>query len=360
MRRGSGAALAGRRILITGIAGSVARALAAVLEDDPQVEHLAGVDLVDPPPDLKRTEFFRADLRGPLIARVLRSTRADTIVHLARFSAPRRAGGRGRMKELNVIGTMQLMGAAQKDPDVQRVIVRSSTAVYGSHPDDPALIREESELGSHGAAHGYSKDAIEVERYARSFGRRRPDVSLTILRFANFIGPTVSTPLTAYLSLPVVPTVLGFDPRLQLCHEQDAVEVLRRAVLGEHPGTFNVAGPGVMYLSQAIRRAGRPVLPVIEPLVQGTASLLRQSGRVDFSPEQLAFLRYGRVGDITRLRQDFGYEPRFSTIEAFDDFLASGRVRPLVDADTVARLEEGARTALVKLARVVAQAGGRS
>ncbi|MFX9946995.1 NAD-dependent dehydratase, partial [Acinetobacter baumannii] len=91
---------------------------------------------------------------------------------------------------------------------------------------------------------GYAKDAVEVEGYARAFGRRRPDATLSILRFANFIGPGVDSPLTRYFALPVVPTVLGYDPRLQLVHIDDAATVLERATLGDYPGISNVAGPG--------------------------------------------------------------------------------------------------------------------
>ncbi len=144
-------------------------------------------------------------------------------------------------------------------------------------------------------------------------------MDLTILRFANFIGPSVETPLASYLGLPVVPRVMGYDPRLQLCHEDDAIEVLRRCTMEHHPGINNVAGPGIVYLSQAIRMAGRPSVPVPLQLADGLAGLMRRGGRVDFSPEQLQFLRFGRVGDITRLRTQFGYEPRFSSRSGLED-----------------------------------------
>ena len=62
-----------------------------------------------------------------------------------------------------------------------------------------------------------------------------------------------------------MPTVLGFDPRLQFVHEHDGLEVLWRATLGDHGGTFNIAGDGVLTLSQAIRRAGRPSIPLPQP-----------------------------------------------------------------------------------------------
>ena len=329
-----------KRVLITGIAGQLAGRLAARLEESDDIEYLAGLDLAEPTVALRRTEFVRADLRNPLVARIIDSTRVDTVVHLSLTAAPSSAGGRTRMKELNVIGTMQLLAAAQKASALRKVIVKSTTAVYGSNYADPALFREDVAPGQARRA-GYSKDAVEVEGYARAFGRRRDDVTLTILRFANFIGPTVDSPLTSYLQLPIVPKVLGYDPRVQLCHEDDAVEVLVRAVAGRHPGIYNVAGPGIMYLSQALRLAGKPSFPVALPFVQTLSGSLRRTGRVDFSPDQLQFLLFGRVGDITRLRERFGYEPAYSTRSAFEDFLASGRIPPVLERETVQRWEQG-------------------
>ena len=327
-----------RRVLITGIAGRLAGRLAARLEGDDRVEYVAGLDLREPGHDLARTEFVRADLRNPMIARVVESAGVDTVVHLQVSAAPVAAGGRAAMKDLNVIGTLQLLGAAQKSSDLRTVVVKSSTAVYGSRPDDPSLLDEDTPLRP--ARSGFAKDVADIEDAARGFARRRPDVSTTVLRFANVVGPTVDSPLTRYLSLRAVPTVLGYDPRLQLCHEDDALEVLYRSCVDDHPGTFNVAGEGIVYLSQAARRAGTPSVPVPHPLVGGLSGLLRRVGAVDFSPEQLQLLFYGRVGAIDRLREVFGYTPTRTTVEALDDFVASRRIAPLLDRTTVLRWEQ--------------------
>lgn len=348
----------GRRILITGISSVLAGKLAARLEGDERVAYLGGIDLAEPVADLDRTEFVRADLRNPLVAKVVDSTRVDTIVHMGLLPAPAEAGGRSRMKELNVIGAMQLLAGAQKAAALRKVVVKSTTAVYGNHGADPALYTEDAELAG-GALHGYTKDALELERYARGFARRRPDATLTVLRFANFIGPSVESPLVRYLSLPVIPTVLGYDPRLQLCHEDDAAAVLHRTAMGDHPGTFNVGGPGVLYLSQAIRLAGRASVSTPSPLARSLAGVLRSAGQVDFAADQLQMLQYGRVGDLTRLRTQLGYEPGYSTRSAFEDFLGSRRLTPLVDRATVARWERRAYRFASRL-RAATAAGDRA
>ena len=240
-----------RVVLVTGVSRYLGTRLASCLAADPSIERIIGVDTVPPRaealPQLGRTEFVRADIRNPLIAKVIASCEVDTVVHMNVIATPLGAGGRTAMKEINVIGTMQLLAACQKAPSMRRLVVKSTTAVYGASPRDPALFTEDVEPRSLPKS-GYAKDAVEVEGYVRGFGRRRPDVTLSLLRFTNFIGATIETPLTRYFSLPVVPTVLGFDPRIQLCHEDDGIEVLRRCTLEDHPGIFNVGGTGVLLL----------------------------------------------------------------------------------------------------------------
>ena len=152
---------------------------------------------------------------------------------------------------------------------------------------------------------------------------------MTLLRCANVMGPHVQSPLTSYFRLPVIPTVLGFDPRLQFLHEDDLLAVLRHAATSGRPGTFNVAGDGVLMLSQAVRRLGRPWVPLPGLAVGRLGSALRSARVAEFSPEQLGFLTYGRGVDTTRMRTELGFEPSFTTESAFADFGVSMGV-PLV------------------------------
>lgn len=327
-----------QRILITGISRFLGGHLAQRLERDPNVEEIIGVDTEEPSVELTRTEFVRADVRNPLIVKVLQATEVDTVVHTAVVATPGRVGGRTTMKEINVIGTMQLFAACQKAENLRRVVMKSSTAIYGSEPTDPGIFSEEMAPRSQPRT-GYGKDSVEVENYARAFGRRRRDVTLTILRFANFIGPQIDTPLTRYFSLPVVPTALGFDPRLQFLHEDDAIETLYRAATADHPGTFNVSGDGVLYLSQAIRLAGKAQMPVPLPFINLLASAVRRTGAVDFSQEQIRLLLYGRVGDVSRLKNEFGFTPQYTSEQAYRDFVARRRLAKLFTPEQVEQWE---------------------
>jgi UDP-glucose 4-epimerase len=328
----------GRRVLITGISGQLAGLLARALEQRDDVLELIGVDVQEPTHDLSRTQFVRADIRNPLVARVIEASQIDTLLHLSTTSAPGAAGGRASMKERNVIGAMQLLAACQRAPSLRRFVLKSTTAVYGSEHADPATFREDAAPRTP-PRHGFGKDASEVEGYVRAFGRRRKDVDVTILRFANLLGGRVDSTFHSMLTLPVVPSVMGFDPRLQFLHEEDAVEVLLRAATGTHPGVYNVAGDGVLYLSQCVRLAGRVPLPVPLPFASAVASAIRRTRRVDVAADQLRFLQFGRAVDTTRLVETMGFTPRYSSRAAFEDFVRRRRIRGVVDHDEVVRWE---------------------
>jgi nucleoside-diphosphate-sugar epimerase/1-acyl-sn-glycerol-3-phosphate acyltransferase len=310
-----------RCILVTGAARSTGRRLIAALAASSRVARIIAVDdfpLPDELPD--KVEPIQASLDSPALMKALQTEGVDTLVHLGVSAEPEAMGGRAVMKERNVLGTMQLLAAAYHAPDLRRLVLKSTTAVYGSTPADPALWTES--MPHEAPRSGFGKDAIQVEDYVRSFDRRRRDVTVTILRLANQVGPTVTNPLIRYFELPTCPTVLGFDPRLQFLHEADTERVLERAVLGPAVrGTFNVAGDGVVLLSQAIRIAGRPPLPIPEPLVSVVAELLRRT--LDFSPEQVRYLQFGRVADTTAARERLGFTPKWSSLDAFRDFASS-------------------------------------
>jgi UDP-glucose 4-epimerase len=325
-----------RRILITGVSRFLGGELARRLCVEPGIEHVVGVDSAAPARDLGGAEFVRADIRNPLIAKILAAAAVDTVVHLNVVATPSGAGGRASMKEINVLGTMQVLAAAQKAPTVRKLVIKSSTAIYGASPGDPAVFTEDMEPRA--LQRGYAKDATEVEGYVRGFARRRPDVEITTLRFANVIGPRGDSALGRFFASLVVPVPFGFDPRLQLLHEDDALEVLRLASLRALPGTFNVGAAGVVLLSQAVRRAGRLPLPVIGPATVA-GRLLRPLGLPGFSPEQISAFKHAPVADTSRFRAAFDYRPGYSSVEAFDDFAAGCGVPPLYTRDSVAAAE---------------------
>jgi UDP-glucose 4-epimerase len=266
--------------------------------------------------------FVRADIRNPIIAKVIAKEDVDTVVHMSVISTPGPAGGRMSMKELNVIGTMQLLAACQKAESIRHLVVKSTTTVYGSSHRDPARFTEDMEPRRTPRS-GYAKDVAEIEGYVRGLARRRPDIKVTVLRCANVIGPSVDSPITNYLRMPVIPTVLGFDPRMQFLHEQDLLAVLGHAVAAEKPGTYNIAGDGLLTLSQITRSMARPTVPVPGFALGGVGNLLRSARLTDFPPEMRSYLTYGRGVDTSRMRDELGFQPRYSSPAALADFASA-------------------------------------
>jgi UDP-glucose 4-epimerase len=347
-----------RVVLVTGVSRYLGARFARVLDADPSVARVIGVDVVPSPYDLGGARFVHADIRQPVIAKVIGDSGVDTVVHMNVIATPLGAGGRTTMKEINVIGTMQLLAACQKSPAVRKLVVKSSSAVYGSSPKDPALFSEEMEPKEIPRS-GFARDSVEVEGYVRGFARRRPDVNVTTLRLANVLGPGVESPLSTYFSLPAWPTPAGYDARLQLVHEDDAIEMIRRATVQEIPGTYNVAGNGLLLLSQAARRAGRPMLRVPRPLGGWVGESFRRAGVADFSPEQMTFLSFGRGLDCTRLHNEVGFRPRYSTVDTFDDFMSGRRLQRVVPLDVLDEVER-CLMAAVRAPRSTTPAHGRA
>jgi UDP-glucose 4-epimerase len=305
-----------QRVLITGVARFWGAELAQRLERDPSIEHIVGVDVREPPDELERTDFVRADLRHSLIGKLVRALGIDTVVHTNLIVDPRRTSARVA-HETNVIGTMNLLAACSgADSPVRKLVVKSSTAIYGSEPDDPSFWSEDMTRRA-SPRDTFTRDIVEVETYVRDFALRQPGTRVTVLRFCNVLGPALKTPFQAYLTLPAVPTVLGFDPRLQFLHEHDAADMLYRATTEDHPAVYNVAGQGVVLLSQAISIVGRRRARVIPPVGGALAMLaLKRAGVIDWPPHLLRLIQFGRVVDISRLKRDFGTAPQHSSLEA--------------------------------------------
>jgi UDP-glucose 4-epimerase len=315
-----------RVILITGVSRDLGARFARTLSTRSDVE-VIGVDVVPPRHDLGRARYLRADIRNAVIGRVIASEAVETVVHLSVVSTPTGAGGRSAMKEINVIGTMQLLAACQRSETVRRLVIRSSSGVYGASPRDPARFTEEMTARVQPVT-GFGKDAIEIESYVRGLARRRPDIAVTTLRLAALMGAHVDSSISRFLTLPVVPRPMGYDARLQFLHPADAVRALTLAADLELPGTYNVAAPDLITLSQALAVVGRPWIPVPGPLTGAVAALGRQSRILDLSADQLAALTYGRGMDTSRFTREAGFVPEYGSRAALEDFAANVRPGP--------------------------------
>jgi UDP-glucose 4-epimerase len=329
----------GLRVLITGASDRLGADLARGLEDDPAVGDLYGIDVRDPRRPLGRTEFVHADTRHSVIAKLVRELGIQVVVHCAVVT--HQLESVRAMHETNVIGTMNVLAACSGEGSpVEHVVVKSSTAVYGVDPTGPSFLTEDMAGGRRrrGPMQG---DLLELEQLAQDFALRNPEVSVTVLRLADVVDRHSDSPLARYLALPVVPTALGFDPRVQFLHGADAVEALRRALFGRQRGVFNVAAPGVLALSQAILLAGGRPLPLLSGVLGPLERLaVTAVAGVPLTPRLWELITHGQTVDCSLLLHEFGWEPAYDNrsvmaefAQPVEDVIEGGEVQPVQERE---------------------------
>jgi UDP-glucose 4-epimerase len=317
-----------RRILVTGLSTYWGGLLAKALERFPEVEAIIGVDNEEPSVELERTEYVKVGAQHALLRRVVEAAEIDTVVD-TRLVVDSATTSSSKAHENNVIGTMNVLAACSgPDSPVRKVVFKSSAHYYGCEQDDPAFF-DEAMSRPHQPRTPIEKDIVDAEASLDDFADKNPDVSVTILRFANVLGPDVRTSHIGLFSLPAVPMILGFDPRYQFVHEDDVVHALEHAVRNPLPGIYNVAADGVLALSEVAGLLGKPYAPVLPPWGTGIAtSLLRRVG-LRVPAEMQNQLRFGRGVDNRRFKAAgfrYGYTSH-ETVTALGEHM---RLHPLM------------------------------
>jgi UDP-glucose 4-epimerase len=316
------------RVLVTGLGTFWGSRLAQELESRRDVEVVVGVDTIEPMLPLERTEFVRTDSSHSILQRIVQATQVDTILHTHLVVDSTKLSGRA-MHEINVIGTMNLLAAAgAADSPVRKIVVKSSTLVYGSNYQDPYFFREETPR-TRGPQTGIERTLLESESFVRDFAEDNPHVLVTVLRFSNVLGDHMATPFAHALRLPAAPELLGFDPRLQFIHEDDVVNALMYTTTHDAAGIYNVAGDGIVTWSEVCRIMGRPRVPLPPVLANLAVEPLRALRLVDLPPEMLALLRYGRGVDNSRFKRT-GFRYKYTTAGTVDAFARSLRLHRAV------------------------------
>ena len=294
-----------RRVLVTGLSTYWGGRLAAALEANPSIEVIIGVDSSEPTRELERTEFVKVGVQHSLIEKIVRAADIDTVIDTRMIvdSARSQRGARPTsVHENNVIGTLNILAACSAtDSPVNRFVFKSSAHWYGCAQDDPAFFTEDMTRG-HRPETSIEQDVVEAEAAIEEFRLRRPEVSVTVLRFANVLGAEVNTSHIQLFAMPMVPMIAGFDPRYQFVDEVDVVHALEHVTINDLPGIFNVAADGVLTLSEAISLLGKKPLPAIPPWGTGIAtSAMRRMG-LTISAEMVNQLRFGRGLDNRRFK----------------------------------------------------------
>jgi UDP-glucose 4-epimerase len=302
-------------VVVTGISGNLGRALAKQLHVEAQVVGVDRRPFRDKPKDIVHVQV---DLRKARVEEAFRQRKVDAVIHLGIMHDPRMPFSEAH--SFNVVGTQKLLDLCVRH-GVKKVVVLSSANVYGPLPDNSNFLTEEQPLM---AADRYSdvRDLIELDMYAQSFVWRHPDIETVILRPVNIVGPTVKNAPSNYLRLPRPITVMGFDPMIQLIHEEDVARALILALKPGVRGVYNVTGPGEVPLSAVMRELGRSPLPVPDFLLRPALKRLFRAGVISFPPEELDHIQYLCVVDGSRAAREMGWAPRYTLRETIRSVLS--------------------------------------
>ncbi|HEX8854301.1 MAG TPA: NAD-dependent epimerase/dehydratase family protein [Thermoleophilaceae bacterium] len=317
-----------KRVLVTGISTYWGGRLAQALERDSEIEAIVGVDSRDPTRELDRTEFVKVGTQHALLRRIVEAAEIDTVID-TRLVPDSSVLKPSAAHENNVIGTMNILAACSgPNSTVRKFVFKSSAHYYGTAQDDPAFFTEAMRR-PHPPTTPIERDIVEAEAAVADFADKNEDVSVTVMRFANVLGPDVETSHTKLFSLPAVPMILGFDPRYQFVHEDDVVAALKHGVEFELRGIFNVAADGVLALSEVAGLLGRPYAPILPPWGTGLAANVLSRLGVRVPPEMLSQLRFGRGLDNRKLKAT-RFEYRCTTRETVAKFAEYLRLSPIL------------------------------
>jgi len=303
MDGGTGAASRDGRptVIVTGICGRLGRRVARQLHRGVRVIGIDRRQFEDKPKDVIHHQI---DIRRKKTQDVFRQERIAAVVHLGVMHDPRES--QVEHHSWNVVGFQRLLEYVALY-EVPKLVVLSSANVYGPRPDNPQFLTEDAPLLG-GAAFSEIRDLIEVDMLAQSIFWKRPSTETVILRPVHILGAVKNAP-SNYLRLPVVPTLLGFDPMVQVIHQDDVVAAILRALEPGARGIYNLSGPSPLPLSRLIAKTGRARLSVPYTLARGLVRQLFRYRATSFPAPELDHIRYVCMVDDGRARSELGFSP---------------------------------------------------
>ncbi|MBE7421717.1 MAG: SDR family oxidoreductase [Zoogloeaceae bacterium] len=313
-------------VLVTGAGGYLgAQLVAALAAGKAKVSRVVAADVRETPPDkrLPGIDYVQADVRSPTLIKLFDRFKVEVVVHLASIVTPGRDSNRQFEYSVDVQGTENVLIACTTT-GVKKIVVSSSGAAYGYHPDNPAWITEDWPVrGNEAFAYAWHKRLVE-EMLAR-WRSEHPELKQLVFRIGTILGETVKNQITDLLDKPRLIAIRGSDSPFVFIWDQDVVGCLLHAIASDKAGIYNVAGDGVMTIHEIAAKLGKRCLVLPPGLLRLALRVLKALGLTQYGPEQLDFLRYRPVLDNTRLKSEFGYVPQLSSAQVFDLYRRSHR-----------------------------------
>jgi len=302
-------------IAVTGISGYLGQLVFSRLDKE---EGLAviGIDIAEPRLTSDKLRFLKTDIRDPRIFDTLKENSVDVVVHLVFVMPPAR--NRRKAYDIDVNGTKNILDACTK-ANVKKIIIASSTAVYGAHPDNPEWLTEDSPLRGN-PDYYYCAHKVEVEQLCSQYAIQHPGVGVIVLRPCDVYGPGANYALVRALQRKKMYLFEGYDPQYQFIHEEDLAEAFWLAIKKDVSGVFNVTPDGTISLSEAAKLLGREVSKVrptrMTNIAMKTMAALRLLD-LEVSPAAWDFWKYRFTASNEKIKRELGFQPKYTSREAF-------------------------------------------
>ena len=308
-----------------GVRGFKGHHVLKALEENSQFKKVIAIDYKKPKIHLAKTKFYKLNLTETLadvsLTEILKNENCDTLIHTALPVTP--LHDENLAHEIIAIGTYYILNACHA-ASVRKILMASTADVYGAFPTNPNFLTED--MVPRGYRHSkFLRDKIDAENQLIKYQKKNPKSVVTIVRPCTILGPNIHSYKTDYLNRAIVPTILGFDPLVQFVHENDVLNLLIKLVSEDHPGIFNLAGDGVLPLSQAIRICGKLNLKLNGLTFKTLGQLLWYADIAVAPASHIDFLRYLCIADNQKIKTEIGFVPQYSSKEALQVFVKTNR-----------------------------------
>jgi UDP-glucose 4-epimerase len=309
----------GPAVLVTGAAGYVGRlCVAALAKRLGELSALVALDWteVDTSERIAGVVYAQGDICDHALKDLFREHGIDTVVHLASIVRAPKGAPADLAYRVDVLGTKNVLEACES-AGARRLIVTSSGAAYGYHPDNPEWLDEDDPLRGNDEFE-YSKNKRLVEGMLEQWREERPELRQVVFRPGTVVGPDVHSPVTDLFEKPVMLGIVGAESPFVFIWDQDLVACLVDAVFSDKVGIYNQAGDGALTPREIATMLNKPYVALPASVVKAILWALKGLGVTDNGPERVAFLRYRPVLSNRRLKEEYGYTPQLTSREAFE------------------------------------------
>jgi UDP-glucose 4-epimerase len=317
------------RVVVTGASGNVGTSVLEALGAEPQVKEIVGIARRVPEVEMPKVEWVGADVVEDALEPIFDG--ADAVIHLAWAIQPSR--DEAMTERINVEGSRRVFEAAAA-AKVAALVHASSVGAYSPGPKQRQV--DESWPVEGIKTSFYSRHKAACESILDEIDGRAPELRIVRLRPGLifkaeaaseirrlFAGPFVPGFLVRKQLIPLIPRV----PRLrfQAVHSHDVGEAYRQAVVREVHGAFNVAAEPEIGVDELCSLFGARSFPLPAGALRGAAQLTWKL-RLQPSPPGWIDLALGvPMMDTTRAREELGWEPTVTSLDALDELLTGMR-----------------------------------